>query len=567
MMTIYQDEKKSVNNRLLIIILISFLFWGIAFLSGAQLNSWDGLTHIFFSKGYADNWWSVWDDRWYGGFNKASYPPLAHQLVALLIIITGKIELSYSIILWLFLTIFPLAVYRFSRVFINADGSLIAAFLSIFLPSIRVMTFVFGQFAGFASLTFLLLSISSYSIFMRQRSLLAGCVSVGWLGCVVASHTNTFFFLAPLLFVVTGLYLFNVLKISLKQKLVSNLIIISLYLLISAIIILPFWLWFLDYRMQTPIMHPSRWNLLSLVGTGIFRLYFLDMYDYLLLAYLVLAIGLFRDRSYLLLFFCFSIYFLLGLGGSTDLPNIVFGKDWEWLTYERFSVWASVISLPMIGYGLQSLQVPSLRFLLKVFVLISVLNAFIWLFNPSINQMTRQRMDLSSVYEVFNSNTQCKNRFLTLGFDYQLPEFSIYTNARTLDGLWHTARTDDFLRQSGMGSLDTALYWGNGENLLREFLARKDLVPARCIFLNETNLLNAMKYRTILIETGWRQEKIDGSLISYWVRSYEILAQENSEPKDGSLNLQILLWGILPIFNLCLTIFAEVVRCKVASCE
>jgi hypothetical protein len=564
----YQGENEFIKKRILIIIVcVSALFWGIAMLSGAQLSSWDGLTHIFFSKGYADNWWSIWDDRWYGGFNKASYPPLAHQLVGLIIIATGQIKLSYSIILWLFLTIFPLAVYKFSRIFINVDGSLIAAFLAIFLPSVRLITFVFGEFAGFVGITFLLFSLSSYSAFIKKHSWLSGFASVGWFGCVAATHTNTFFLLAPPLFVFTGLYLLRISKDPIKTKLLSNLKIISLYLLISAIIILPFWLWFLDYKMQTPIMHPSRWNLLSLIDTGIFRLYFLDMYGYLLLAYLILIIGLIGDRSNLELFLCFVFCFLLGLGGSTKLPSILFGKSWEWLTYERFSFWASVISLPMIGYKIQRLRNSSFGLLLRAFCLLSVFSAFIWLYNPSGDQITRQRMDLSSVYGIFSSNPQCRDRFLSLGFDYQLPEFSVYANAKTLDGLWHTARTDAFLRQSGMGSLDTALYWENGESLLSEFLARKDIVPANCVFLNETNLLNAIKYKTILTESGWRQEKISGNLISYWVKNYEIPIQKNLGPMGEFVNFQSILLGILPISNLCITVFVEAIKLRAALCE
>lgn len=46
--------------------------------------SYDAYTHIFFADHYRRNWFSLWDQRWYGGFSIATYPPLTHQLTALL---------------------------------------------------------------------------------------------------------------------------------------------------------------------------------------------------------------------------------------------------------------------------------------------------------------------------------------------------------------------------------------------------------------------------------------------------------------------------------------------------
>jgi hypothetical protein len=256
------------------------------------------------------------------------------------------------------------------------------------------------------------------------------------------------------------------------------------------------------------------------------------------------------------------LYLLLGLGGSTKLPNILFGEGWEWLTYERFSFWAQVIVLPLIGYGLLNFRDSVVGKVIYLVVVMTILDAFLWLSNPTESQITRQRVDLSSAYHVFQDDADCAKRFLSLGFDYQLPEFSIYSTARTFDGLWHTARTDTFLRQSGIGSLDSALYWENGEYLLRKYLMRSDIIPAYCIFINETNLYNAMKYKSILIDLGWRREKINSKLISLWVKDYDHIINENNIYKDGFSDLQGMLWGTMPLITLFTSIVFGIIKQK-----
>src|SRR5438093_6763225 len=49
-----------------------------------QRLSYDAYTHIFLADHYRQNWWSLWETRWYLGFSMNSYPPLVHQLIALL---------------------------------------------------------------------------------------------------------------------------------------------------------------------------------------------------------------------------------------------------------------------------------------------------------------------------------------------------------------------------------------------------------------------------------------------------------------------------------------------------
>src|SRR5690349_4816631 len=58
-------------------------------LFGEFLRAWDAPTHIFIASGYRIGWWDIWETRWFGGYSKASYPPLAHQLLAAAFFLVG----------------------------------------------------------------------------------------------------------------------------------------------------------------------------------------------------------------------------------------------------------------------------------------------------------------------------------------------------------------------------------------------------------------------------------------------------------------------------------------------
>jgi len=49
------------------------------------------------------------------------------------------------------------------------------------------------------------------------------------------------------------------------------------------------------------------------------------------------------------LLIAFWIAFLLALGGTTPLPRWIFGRAFEILTFERFTLWATLLALPIVG--------------------------------------------------------------------------------------------------------------------------------------------------------------------------------------------------------------------------
>jgi hypothetical protein len=159
----------------------------------------------------------------------------------------------------------------------------------------------------------------------------------------------------------------------------------------------------------------------------------------------------------------------------------------------------------------------------------------------------------SSLYHLFSLNLRESlitgaGQYLAFGFGFQLPEISTYTNGKTLDGLWHTARRDPFLRNSGVGALGDALFYDNGKDILLSFLSREYPSPANCVLVNET-IFDSFKYHRLLEKTGWKIEVYLNDQITLWKNnSVEIVPDDSSAPpKNTLLLIEEVLWGILPL--------------------
>ena len=154
-----------MDEKLKYILILAFVLNCAFVLSNFQNRTYDSFEHIFFADHYRTSWFNTWETKWYGGFTVTSYPPLAQQTIALLSFVTG-LEWSYKILTLALMTIFPLAVYKFSKVFVKEKAALYAAFISIFLPSVFQATYSFGQFPTIFALIAALITIVYLSNFI-----------------------------------------------------------------------------------------------------------------------------------------------------------------------------------------------------------------------------------------------------------------------------------------------------------------------------------------------------------------------------------------------------------------
>jgi uncharacterized membrane protein len=409
--------------------LLSAVYYSWPIITGFYLRGWDAPTHIFFASGYLEDWWSVWDPRWYGGYSKTTYPPLAHQAVALVTTFVENIELSYGLVLWVLLSISPIAMYQFARAFVDQRSSLIAAFLFLFAPSTRIILFTHGQFAGFMSLLFAMFTVGAVRTYIQEPHFMKGIMIIFLIGCSLASHQATnVFFLAPALCLAIYAQISYYWSKSIREIATDVILKPILCIMTGVVISLPFITWLFDFQMQTPIPHPSRTDLLK--DYAVLQIFFLDNYGALLLLVPMVIWHSFRRKVHIPLICSFMLFMTLGLGGTTRLPSVLFGRVWEWLTYERFNTWAVILLLPIAGQVLSN-AVHEPLFLVGGIVIISLLfpASCLWLIEPERKSTTNPLLDLTPVYNSLANDPLCRERYLALGFGHQLPRLSTSTGA------------------------------------------------------------------------------------------------------------------------------------------
>src|SRR5690349_15735161 len=149
------------------VMLCSFSLHGVLILMVRYRMSYDAYVHMFFADHYRMDWWSLWDVRWYTGFSVTSYPPLVHQLMALLSHMIG-LDKAFAVILWITVTLLPLAIYAFARIFVGKASAGYASLGAAFLPSVYLTAHIFGQLPFMFATVFALFGAASLANYLRE---------------------------------------------------------------------------------------------------------------------------------------------------------------------------------------------------------------------------------------------------------------------------------------------------------------------------------------------------------------------------------------------------------------
>ncbi|MEW5829575.1 MAG: O-antigen ligase family protein [Chloroflexota bacterium] len=166
---------------------------GILILTARYRLSYDAYNHMFFADHYRLDWWSLWEPRWYTGFEVVSYPPLVHQLIALPGYVIG-VDAAFALVLWAVLAAYPLAVYRFARVFTGRSAAGYAAVGAALLPSLFLTAHVFGQLPTLAATLLALFGATVLADFLCHGGALTGLLAVFLFATVMAAHHATLLF-------------------------------------------------------------------------------------------------------------------------------------------------------------------------------------------------------------------------------------------------------------------------------------------------------------------------------------------------------------------------------------
>jgi hypothetical protein len=507
--------------------------------------SYDANFHIFFASHYAHHWFDPWNEKWFAGFSQTTYPPLTHQWIALLSYVIGLTQ-GFMVTQLLALLLLPVSVYRFAKLWVDTRAASYAALFSVFAGTVAFLVYSAGQLPTMTSAPLYLLALPYFYDWSRSgngRSLLKGVVVT--LAAASAHHVTllfgSFLFAAPVLWLAW--------RDKQEQDHEGSAGVFgraALFAVLAAIgvgiVLLPYWISIIQHPIeQTPIPHPSRANFLinPIYGMN----YFIVPYGMMILA---LPFIVFRGSAVprlrpLLL--AFWITFLIALGGTTPLPRWIFGRAFEILTYERFTLWATLLALPIVGVVAADFLD---RFRAKAAVALSfacvfnVALALGWLnwspFRPT------SGLNVDAVVEFLNRDGHDQYRYLTLGFGNSLPKLSTYANANSVDGEYNSARLLPEMTQYGAGQLSSAKFFGSaGMESLRAMLRHGNHYGLKFVFVYDPY------YDPLLVFTGWRKiETYNSGQITAWVKddappARKIESDAMPAPWEGTL------WGILPI--------------------
>ncbi|HKW75431.1 MAG TPA: hypothetical protein VJN64_07895, partial [Terriglobales bacterium] len=244
------------------------------------------------------------------------------------------------------------------------------------------------------------------------------------------------------------------------------------------------------------------------------------------------------------LFFGFWVAMLFALGGTTPVPKWLLGRAFEVLTFERFSLLAHVLALPILGLMVCDLvdhYGRTAAFVTGALAALTFGFAVAW---PVYFQNHDPDFNVSEVISFLNRDGHDRFRYITLGFgSHKFDEVSTYTTASSVDGDYNSARLLPELTQYGSAQLTNAKYFGaNGMESLRAMLKHADQYGLKWIFVHDPF------YEPLLAFGGWRKtETYDRGSVTLWVKdgippAHEMPYQQSMKPTE----IEGIMWGTLP---------------------
>jgi hypothetical protein len=507
------------------------------------LKSYDTNFHIFFASHYVRHWFDPWNLKWFAGFSQTTYPPLPQQWVATLSWIFG-LNMAYMAVQFLAILLLAAGVYRFSRLWVSPRAASFAALASVFLGSESFLVYSAGQLSTTVAAPIYLNALPFFFDWLRHGKWRPFLKASVLLVAAAAAHHATLlfgsmFFALPVIALVL-LDNEDGEKTS-RQALVLRVVTITFVVGIAiAVVLLPFWIALIRYPVtQTPIPHPSRANFILSPQWGLN--YFIVPYGALVLALPFIVIrgcSVVRLRPLLLGFW---LAFLVGLGGTTPVGHVLLGRAFDVLTFERFSYWATLLALPIVGLIVTELVD---RFRMRAVVPLALLAtstcalAVAWsTFRPA----DAANFDVEPVAQWLNRDGHDKYRYITLGFGNKLSRLAIMTDANSVDGESNSARMLPELTQFGGAALTSSKYFAKpGLDALRAMLNHADRYGLKWVIVRDSY------YNPLLYFAGWRQvDELDDKTITIW-------SKDGVPPATPMNSAQIpphwqgILWGTLP---------------------
>jgi len=549
-------ERYSRPIPLLAIVLVALAVHGPLLLMQLPAGSFDTNFHIFFASHYAHHWFNPWNEKWFAGFSQTTYPPLTHQWIAIFSNVVG-LKMAYMLVQLIAMLLLPVGVYRFAKIWVGERAASYAAVGSVFLGALAFLAYQAGQLATIASVALYLNALPYFYEWMTEaqgRSLVKG-VAVG-LAAAAAHHVTLIFgvvlFAGPVLWL-AWLDAREERVAASERGVIARAAIFGVIVALGVgAVLLPYWISIVQHPIhQMPIPHDSRANFLLNSITAIN--YFVIPYGVLILALPFILMRGCANRRLRPLLLGFWVTFIFGLGGTTPLPRWLLGRAYEILTFERFTFWATLMAMPIVG--LLAMELLD-RFRDKAAVglalaAVSTLGlALAWL---TVNPYRPARTpDVKPVIAFLNRDGHDSYRYITLGFGSELAKVSTYTDAGSVDGDYNSARLLPEMTSYGSAQLTNSKFYGSaGMASLRAMLEHANRYGLKYVFVHDSY------YEPLLTFAGWRKiETFDNGETTAWSKD-DVPPAHKIESDAVPPRWEGLLWGTLPIGVSILAIFLE----------
>jgi len=522
------------------------------------LKSYDTNFHIFFASHYVHHWFDPWNVKWFAGFSQTTYPPLPQQWVALISWVLG-LNMAYMAVQFAAILLLAVGVYRFSLLWVSPRAASFAALASILLGSESFLVYSAGQLGTTCAAPLYLNALPYFYDWLRYGKVKSFLKAVVLFTAAAAAHHATLLF-GSMFFALPVVALALMDRDNGVGENTSTSSVVTRTILIAVIagaaiatVLLPFWIALIKYPVtQTPIPHPSRANYIMSPQWGMN--YFIVPYGALILALPFIVIrgsAVHRLRPLLIGFW---LAFLVGLGGTTPVAHLLLGRAFEVLTFERFSYWATLLCLPILGALVAHLVD---RFRLKATIPIAVLAALTcglavaWsTFKPA----DAENFNVDTVAQWLNRDGHNNYRYIALGFGNKLSRLAIETNANSVDGESNSARMLPELTKYGGAALSSAKYYGNpGLDSLRAMLGHANRYGLKWVIVRDSY------YDPLLYFAGWRRvDQLNDGTITIWGKDGVPPATPMNAPQIPP-HWQGILWGTLPFGSSILAILVVLI--------
>ena len=523
-------------------------------LLGLYRYSYDAYTHIFFASHYMRDWVNLWEPRWYGGFPITSYPPLTHQLTALLGFLIGA-EASYQIMCTASAVMLVFALYKASAIFIDRSETKYVAVAASLLPSIYLTLYVYGQLPTILAASISFLAAYAFHNFLSsgRRKDLAYTAILSVL--VASSHHFTFVFFFPIL--LTLAFLMAVTKREVSFKAVSKRLLTAF--VVSAFLILLIMEPFFESLMKTPLQaeipHGSRGNIFTDFSHSL--LFFWGVHGFTIALIPVGFLIATRRLELTPLFATFIFLFVMGLGAVTPIPKLILGRLWYVLTYDRFAIWASFLYAFFLGIMLKDagqiiekyysakdsadfIKIDRTKLRAGLIIGLAASSIFTISLDGFLTPPPIPDPVLEEVASFLEENGDY--RYITFGFGQSIMKLSAICSSETVDGGYNSARRLPIFVSSGVERVDNAKFFPNSTNFLSSLLNQSADLGIKWAIVADgfyTPILQDHEYE--LVNATLDSNPLIDILTRDDVKMKEI------QSKDSFNLYQIIVWGFGPI--------------------